>query len=44
MTLGIEVRREGQRTFVGFVNNDAVALYILDKSAESFYFQSAIRW
>ncbi|EHO41719.1 hypothetical protein Calab_2108 [Caldithrix abyssi DSM 13497] len=43
MNLSIELRSDQQRTFVGFVKNDAVALYILDKSAESFYFQSAIR-
>ncbi|MHB2148420.1 hypothetical protein ACX8XP_05135 [Calditrichota bacterium LG25] len=43
MNLSIELRSEQQRTFVGFVKNDAVALYILDKSEESFYFQKAIR-
>ena len=43
MNLSIELRSDQQRTFVGFVKNDAVALYILDKSAESFYFQNAIR-
>ncbi|MHB2153825.1 hypothetical protein ACX8XN_05440 [Calditrichota bacterium GD2] len=43
MNLSIELRSDQQRTFVGFVKDDAVALYILDKSEESFYFQNAIR-
>ncbi|APF18350.1 hypothetical protein Calab_2754 [Caldithrix abyssi DSM 13497] len=34
--LSIELRSDQQRTFVGFVRNDAVALCILNKSEEIF--------
>ncbi len=43
MNLIIELRSDQQRTFVGFVRNDAVALCILNKSEEIFYRQNAIR-
>ena len=43
MNLSIKLRSDQQRTFVGFVKDDVVALYILDKSEGSFYFQNAIR-
>ncbi|MHB2155750.1 hypothetical protein ACX8XN_15320 [Calditrichota bacterium GD2] len=40
MNLSIELRSGQQRTFVGFVKDDAVALCILDKYEESFYFKT----
>ncbi|MFZ6033699.1 MAG: hypothetical protein ACOYVE_10390 [Melioribacter sp.] len=43
MNLGIELLSGQQITFVGFVKNDTVTFYILEKSEECFYLVKVIR-